>query len=170
MSENENNSKKKKKSSGGGVFILIVIILAAVLLFIWKFGIGGGTGGGISQGDGDSTGSAASELSEETLASEETAEESLSGSENSEDGTINITVRDSAILVNGGEVEGSEGLREYILSVNTADTEYVLIDERAVKSAYDEAQAVLDELGCKYSQAVADIAEDAAAESTDGEN
>lgn len=167
MSDSEN--KKKKKKSGGGVFILIVIILAAVLLFIWKFGIGG-TGGGISAGDGDSTGSTASELSEETLASEETAEESLSGSENSEDGTINITVRDSAILVNGGEVEGSEGLKEYILSVNTADTEYVLIDERAVKSAYDEAQAVLDELGCKYSQAVADIVEDAAAESTDGEN
>lgn len=168
MSDSEN--KKKKKSSGGGVFILIVIILAAVLLFIWKFGIGGGTGGGISAGDGDSTGSTASELSEDTPAPEETSEESQSGSENAEDGTINITVKDSAILVNGSEVEGSEGLREYILSVNTADTEYVLIDDRAVKSAYDEAQAVLDELGCKYSQAVADRAEDTAAESTDGEN
>lgn len=168
MSDSEN--KKKKKSSGGGVFILIVIILAAVLLFIWKFGIGGGTGGGISPGDGDSTGSTASELSEDTSAPEETSEESLSGSENAEDGTINITVKDSAIFVNGSEVEGREGLREYILSVNTADTEYVLIDDRAVKSAYDEAQAVLDELGCKYSQAVADRAEETAAESTDGEN
>lgn len=163
MSDKE---KKKKKSSGGAVFIIIIIILAVILLLIWKLGIGGGSGSGISTGDGSDAGITVTEITEDTAEEARTETET----EAAENGVINITVSDSAILVNGSEVEGSEGLREYILSVNTADTEYVLIDERAVKSAYDEAQAVLDELGCKYSQAVADIAEETAAESTDGEN
>lgn len=158
MSENEKKNRKKKKSGAGAVFIILVIIIAILLLLIWMFGIGGGSGGN-SVGGGSGNGDVSESVSDTVTEPEsETAGED-EGTESAAEIPVNIVVSDSVITVDGSEVDGGEGLREYILSVNTPETVYVLTDDHALKSAYDDAKAVLDELECSYSQAVSDSAE-----------
>ncbi len=146
------NKKKKKKSSGGALFIILIIILAAILLFIWKFGPGGfGAGSG-----GDSIGNNSDSYSDTAISESDTSASESDVSDPADNDLVKIIVSDGNISANGENMSDSGALKEFLLSVNDENTKYVLTDDRALKSAYDEAKAVLDELGYEYSERTED--------------
>lgn len=153
MSKNEN--KKKKSSVGGVIFILIILLVAVLLLMMWKGGFGLGPGaGGDGLGTGDAIVSEAEEgEAEETAVSSETeqTEESSADTESGGNAVI-VEVTDSVITADGKECADGAALKEYLLSVNAEGTVYILRDNKALKASYDEAKAVLTELGYEYSE------------------
>ncbi|MDY2847357.1 MAG: hypothetical protein SOU50_03970 [Oscillospiraceae bacterium] len=160
MSNEKAPEKKKKKNKGNTIFILIIALLAAICLFLWKFGFGfgGGNGTGSDSGAGDTSqtetvSDTAESESTETTAETEAETNSLS---------VEIVVSDDKISANGEEMSDTAALKEYLLSnhVSSEDgsegTKYTLVDSHALKSAYDSAKAVLDELGYEYSEQTAE--------------
>ncbi|MGN1415320.1 MAG: hypothetical protein ACI4XF_00615 [Oscillospiraceae bacterium] len=151
--------KKKKKSKGNTVFILIIALLAAICLFLWKFGFGAGSGGtGSGSGTGDTLQTETVSETAENETSETTAEDTAENSGLS----VEIVITDDKISANGEEMADADALKEYLLSnhVSSEDgadgTKYTLVDSHALKSAYDSAKAVLDELGYEYSEQTAE--------------
>lgn len=161
MSNEKNTEKKppkKKKNKGNTIFILVVILLAAIFLFLWKFGFGAGSGGnGSDSGPGDAS---QTETVSDTAESEST-ETTAEITEENNSLSVEIVVSDDKITANGEEMSDSASLKDYLLSEHvssedgTEGTKYTLIDSHALKSAYDSAKAVLDELGYEYSEQTA---------------
>lgn len=151
--------KKEKKKSGSSLFIIIILIIAIILLFIWKggFGLGGGSGSGLAEDVGSGENAAVTETSaavqetepEETEASQPETADEASGS------TVVIEISEDKLIADGNVLSDSAALKEYILSVKTEESSFVLRDNRALKSAYDEAKSVLDRLGCEYTEETA---------------
>ena len=155
MSSEKNPEKKKKKNKGNTIFILIIALLAAICLFLWKLGFGagsGGTGTGSNSGDASQT-ETVSDTAESDIA-ETTAEDTAENTGLS----VEIVITDDRISANGEEMSDADALKDYLLSnhVSSGDdtegTNYTLVDSHALKSAYDSAKAVLDELGYEYSE------------------
>lgn len=152
----KNDKKKKKSSIGGVIFVLIILILAVLLLMLWKGGFGLGAGqGGDGLGTGDAVVAEGSEgPAEETAAETELTEQSEETSASSEagSGAVIIEVTDNIITADGIECTDGAALKDYLLSVNSEETVYILRDNKAVKAAYDDAKAILDELGYEYAE------------------
>lgn len=156
MSKNNAPEKKsEKKNKGNTVFIIIVALIAAICLFLWKFGFGAGNGGnGTDSGSGNSS---QTETVSETA--EDISEETTSAAEEENAGmTVEIVITDDKITANGEDMADANALKDYLLSNHIAPeegsegTKYTLVDSHALKSAYDSAKAVLDELGYEYSE------------------
>lgn len=155
MSNEKAPEKKKRKNKGNTIFILVIVLLAAICLFLWKFGFGAGigsTGSGSGSGDASQTetfSDTAETVSEETSAESDEEANSLS---------VEIVITDDKISANGEEMADADALRDYLLTNHVASedgaegSEYTLVDSHALKSAYDSAKAVLDELGYEYSE------------------
>lgn len=151
----EKKSEKKKKNKGNTVFILIIALIAAICLFLWKFGFGAGLGGnGTDSGSGN-----ASQTETVSETAEDISEETTSASEEENSGmTVEIVITDERITANGEDMTDANALKDYLLSnhISSEDgsegTKYTLVDSHALKSAYDGAKAVLDELGYEYSE------------------
>lgn len=147
----EKNRKNKKKNGGKIVLLLIIIIIAvaAILLFgKGGFGLGGGSGEGVPAGGtipvmSDSPETVPTPESEQTTASGED-EEGQQGSR------VIIEVAEDKIFADGSVCVDTAVLRDYLLGAAGEDTEFILRDNHAVKSVYDEAKGVLDELGYEY--------------------
>lgn len=151
----EKKAPEKKKNKGNTIFILVIALLAAICLFLWKFGFGAGMGGsGTGSGAGEATQTEAVSDSAESDTSETTAEDTAENTGTS----IEIIITDDIISANGEEMTDADALKDYLLSnhVSSEDgnegTKYTLVDSHALKSAYDSAKAVLDELGYEYSE------------------
>lgn len=139
-------AKEKTKKKGGAVVVLLIIIIiavAAILLFTkGGFGNGTGTGEGVPVG-GTLPEPPGTNAADTTALATETSE--TVGS------TVIVEIAGESIYISGTPCESSAALKEFLLAEADGDTSVVLRDNHAVKSVYDEAKAVLDELGLEYS-------------------
>lgn len=139
----------KKKKSGAGIVLLLLLVLAIIIILLLSLV----NGKGLGQGDGDF--SSEGGIGTETVT--DAAENSVAESEivtEADDNIVVIEISEDKILADGNECSDSNALREYLLNVKTDDTVYILKDNHAVKSVYDEAASVFDELGYEYSEEI----------------
>lgn len=145
----KSEKKKKKKRGGGGIIIVLLIIIAILLVILYYVkGSGFGTGGDSVPADGTLP-----TLPVTAAVSENAGDEQKSEEQNNN--TVIIEISEETISVNGTAVADAEALREKLLSIGSGDTTYVISDDHAVKSVYDSAKAVLDDLGWEYSDQTA---------------
>ena len=163
---NKKRSSKKKSHTGGKV--VGGVALLALLLAGGHFGLGIGRAEG-----GLLTGEALQTVKESAIETVETARETLSEGieavvETTEtvqepetapvqeivvpedDGVLTITVREDKLLYEGREVDLGQ-LEESLLQDYKADASTVeLLDDHAIKAAYDEVKALLQKLSIPY--------------------
>lgn len=145
--EKKKDKKKKKKSKAGRVILfllLIILILLAILYFGdgFGFGIGGGTGSAA----GDSVQAMATEtgeLAETTEPVEETG------------GPVVIEITESSVKLGNEEFADYAAFEEYFYQNKADGAEYILKDNQAIKSVYDNVKGLLDSFGCAYSEEIA---------------
>lgn len=136
--ETNKNGKKKKKGKLGCLTVLLLIAIAVLILLR-----NGGFGFGFGE-KGNGTGKTSETSANETAAVTEA------------DGKVIITISDGVITVEGSNYADAAALKEYLLSVNDDTVSYVLYDNHAIKSVYDEVKAVLDELKYNYTEKVSE--------------
>ena len=163
---NKKRSSKKKSHTGGKV--VGGVALLALLLAGGHFGLGIGRAEG-----GLLTGEALQTVKESAIETVETARETLAEGieavvETTEtvqepetapvqeivvpedDGVLTITVREDKLLYEGREVDLGQ-LEESLLQDYKADVSIVeLLDDHAIKAAYDEVKALLQKLSIPY--------------------
>ena len=141
--KDKKDKKKKKKSKAGKVIlflILIILILLAILYFGdgFGFGIGGGTGN--SAGDSVQAVATVSEEKGDMIIPEEASS------------PVVIEINESAVKFGNEEFADYAGFEEYFYTVKIDGAEYILRDNQAIKSVYDNVKALLDNFGCQYSE------------------
>ena len=163
---NKKRSSKKKSHTGGKV--VGGVALLALLLAGGHFGLGIGRAEG-----GLLTGEALQTVKESAIETVETVRETLAEGieavvETTEtvqepetapvqeivvpedDGVLTITVREDKLLYEGREVDLGQ-LEESLLQDYKADVSIVeLLDDHAIKAAYDEVKALLQKLSIPY--------------------
>lgn len=158
MSREKKNNKKK--NGGKILFLLIVIILAVAAILIFTkggFGFGSGSGEGVPAGgtipsmsETPAAPETESEVSEDNVTTADAGEEGQQGSR------VVIEVSEDTIFADGTQCADTAALKEHLLGAAGESVEFVLRDNHAVKSVYDEAKSVLDELGYEYSSETAE--------------
>ncbi|MDE6592361.1 MAG: hypothetical protein K2K57_04775 [Oscillospiraceae bacterium] len=147
-------SKKSKKQNGGKIVLLLIIIIiavAAILLFgKGGFGLGGGSGEGVPAGGTIPVMSDSPETVPDTATESEQTNASGEDEEGQQGSRVIIEVAEDKIFADGSVCVDTAVLRDYLLGAAGEDTEFILRDSHAVKSVYDEAKGVLDELGYEY--------------------
>ncbi len=144
--EKKKDKKKKKKSKAGKVILfllLIILILLAILYFGdgFGFGIGGGTGN--SEGDSVQAVATVSEDTGDTIIPEEVT------------GPVVIEITESAVKFGDESFADFAAFEEYFYENKTDGTEYILKDNKAIKSVYDSVKTLLDSFGCRYTEEIA---------------
>ncbi len=144
--EVKKDKKKKKKSKAGKVILfllLIILILLAILYFGDGFGFG--SGGGTSDSEGESMQAVATlpEDGDETLIPEK-----------AESPTV-IEITESAVKFGNEEFADYAAFEEYFYQNKADDAEYILKDNQAIKSVYDNVKALLGSFNCPYTEAIA---------------
>ena len=125
-----------------------VLVLAALLGGRYGLGLGGGKGGeGLLPESGSAVqGEAAEATAAPEAAPAEATEQEASGQE-ADDGVLTVTVREDKLFYEDEETDlaalEEALLRDYVPGV----TDVKLIDDHAIKSAYDEVTALLERLG-----------------------
>lgn len=138
--------EKKKKSKAGKVILfllLIILILAAIIYFGRGFGFGSG---GSGSEDGESVEAMVSQTLE-TTEPEEAVEEV--------GGLVVIEINESAVKYGDEEFADYASFEEYFYTVKIDGAEYILRDNQAIKSVYDDVKKLLDNFGCTYSEEIA---------------
>lgn len=144
------DTKKKKRKGNGFLIFLLILVIAAIILILagigGRFGFGSGTGSGnLSSGN---------EITSSETENSVTGEVSEEISSQADDTVVKIKISDSSISVNEQSFADVQALKEYLLGINSDDTEYIVCDAHAVKSVYDDVKNLLDELDYKYSEEV----------------
>lgn len=148
MSKKNANQKKKKNHTGCLIFLIFFIIASVTLFMFWKFGDGFGFSLDFwNKNNNNDNSSGTSQVSE---ISDINSESGL------EDNKILIIISGSSIKANNQDFNDTESLKQYLLSINDENTEYILRDNHAVKSVYSDAKNILDELSYKYNEEIAD--------------
>ena len=147
MSKKNVNQKKKKNHTGCLIFFIFLIIASVTLFMFWKFGDGFGFGLDFRNKNNNDNSSETSQVSE---ISDMNSESSF------EDNKIIIEISGSSIKANNQDFTDTESLKQYILSINDENTDYILRDNHAVKSVYSDAKNILDELSYRYSEEITD--------------
>ncbi len=146
MEEKKDKKKKKKKSKAGKVILfllLIILILLAILYFGNGFGFGSGGGTGNSEGESMQVVATLPEDGDETLIPEK-----------AESPTV-IEITESAVKFGNEEFADYAAFEEYFYQNKADGTEYILKDNQAIKSVYDNVKALLDSFSCAYSEEIA---------------
>jgi len=146
--KDKKDKKKKKKSKAGKIILfllLIILILLAILYFGNGFGFGFGSGGGTSDSQGDSMQVIATlpEDGDETLIPEKA------------ESPVVIEITESAVKFGNEEFADYAAFEEYFYQNKSDGTEYILKDNQAIKSVYDNVKALLDSFSCAYSEEIA---------------
>ena len=140
----------QEKSERKGHPVRNTAVAAAVLALLLgggRYGLGLGRGGGEGVLPGEGEGVLPETAQTETLESPEAAEEPEPADETpADDGVLEITVRESTLLYEGVETDLA-GLSEALLRDYHEGVTVKLTDDHAIKSAYDEAAALLSSLG-----------------------
>lgn len=128
--------------------------MAAILIF-GKGGLGlGGSGEGVPAGGTMPVMSDTPETLPDTLPNTAPESEQTTASGEDEEGQqgsrVIIEVAEDKIFADGSVCVDTAVLRDYLLGAAGEDTEFILRDNHAVKSVYDEAKGVLEELGYEY--------------------
>ena len=143
--EKKKDKKKKKKSKAGKIILfllLIILILLAILYFGDGFGFGSGGGAGGSQGDSMQVIATLPEDGDETLIPEKA------------ESPVVIEITESAVKFGNEEFADYAEFEEYFYENKVDGTEYILKDNKAIKSVYDSVKALLDSFGCAYSEEI----------------
>lgn len=144
--ELKKEKKKKKKSKAGKVILfllLIILILLALLYFGDGFGLGIGGGTGNAAGDSVQAMATVSEDNGDTIIPEEAS------------GPVVIEITESAVKYGDEEFADYAAFESYFYGVKVDGGEYILRDNKAIKSVYDSVKSLLDNFGCIYSEEIA---------------
>lgn len=143
----EKPRKRKRRRHVGLLIVLLLLLIIAILILMLVYGgFGGGSGSG-SGGSGEAgaeTSAVISDIRETPTLDTDTAGELGAA--------ILIEINGEKIIADGEELENAAALKEKLLSINKEGSTYIIRDSHAVKSVYDEAKAVLDELAYSYSE------------------
>ena len=150
-----NRNPKRNRHTGGKVTAGAVVL--ALLLAGGHFGLGiGREGGGLLTGQAletatetvAQTAEKVQEKAEETVETiQEKVEEAVAPQD---DGVLTVTVREDKLLYEGNEVTLAQ-LEESLLKDYKAGTTAVeLVDDHAIKAAYDEVNALLQKLNIPF--------------------
>lgn len=139
----EKKEKKKKKKGGKAIIVLLLILLLAlVILYLCGF-LGNGFGFGAGVGTGDSVAVNA------TVTAEQTAETT-----DAESSAITVEISEDKIIFDGTEYASYEEFEKFFYENDFNGREFVLKDNKAVKSVYDSVKKLLDSFGGNYSEEI----------------
>lgn len=150
-----NRSSKRNRHTGGKVTAGAVVL--ALLLAGGHFGLGiGREGGGLLTGQALETATetvtqTAEKVQETAVETAEKVQEAVTEAvAPKDDGVLTITVKEDKLLYEGEEVTLAQLeeslLRDYKAGTNTVE----LVDDHAIKAAYDEVNALLQKLNIPF--------------------
>ena len=150
----ENNTRSTKRNRHTGGKVAGGAVLLALLLAGGHFGLGiGREGGGLLTGEALQ---AVTETAQETVA--ETAEkvqekvEEVVTPQEQDDGVLTITVKEDKLLYEGKDVSLSQLEQNLLKEYKIDSTTVELVDDHAIKAAYDEVTALLQKLNIPFSE------------------
>lgn len=150
----ENNTRSPKRNRHTGGKVAGGAVLLALLLAGGHFGLGiGREGGGLLTGEALQ---AVTETAQETVA--ETAEkvqekvEEVVTPQEQDDGVLTITVKEDKLLYEGKDVSLSQLEQNLLKEYKIDSTTVELVDDHAIKAAYDEVTALLQKLNIPFSE------------------
>lgn len=148
----ENNTRSPKRNRHTGGKVAGGAVLLALLLAGGHFGLGiGREGGGLLTGEALQ---AVTETAQETVA--ETAEkvqekvEEVVTPQEQDDGVLTITVKEDKLLYEGKDVSFSQLEQNLLKEYKIDSTTVELVDDHAIKAAYDEVTALLQKLNIPF--------------------
>ena len=148
----ENNTRSPKRNRHTGGKVAGGAVLLALLLAGGHFGLGiGREGGGLLTGEALQ---AVTETAQETVA--ETAEkgqekgEEVVTPQEQDDGVLTITVKEDKLLYEGKDVSLSQLEQNLLKEYKIDSTTVELVDDHAIKAAYDEVTALLQKLNIPF--------------------
>lgn len=148
----ENNTRSPKRNRHTGGKVAGGAVLLALLLAGGHFGLGiGREGGGLLTGEALQ---AVTETAQETVA--ETAEkvqekaEEVVTSQEQDDRVLTITVKEDKLLYEGKDVSLSQLEQNLLKEYKIDSTTVELVDDHAIKAAYDEVTALLQKLNIPF--------------------
>ena len=150
----ENNTRSTKRNRHTGGKVAGGAVLLALLLAGGHFGLGiGREGGGLLTGEALQ---AVTETAQETVAEtaekvQEKAEEVVTPQEQ-DDGVLTITVKEDKLLYEGKDVSLSQLEQNLLKEYKIDSTTVELVDDHAIKAAYDEVTALLQKLNIPFSE------------------
>lgn len=160
MSKTESNKKTSSKPKPKFVVSLMGIIaalVAVIALLLRSTGLGMGTS--FNDNSGQTTEVIAEEQtqpavteSSEIIVTDNTTDENTSNSTSSN--LRMIVVANNIILIDEFEAKNSEEFKEYLLNTHTDGMEYIINDNKAIKSTYDEVKQILESYNYTYSETV----------------
>ena len=148
----ENNTRSPKRNRHTGGKVAGGAVLLALLLAGGHFGLGiGREGGGLLTGEAFQT---VTETAQETVAEtaekvQEKAEEVVTPQEQ-DDGVLTITVKEDKLLYEGKDVSLSQLEQNLLKEYKIDSTTVELVDDHAIKAAYDEVTALLQKLNIPF--------------------
>ena len=148
----ENNTRSPKRNRHTGGKVAGGAVLLALLLAGGHFGLGiGREGGGLLTGEALQ---AVTETAQETVAEtaekvQEKAEEVVTLQEQ-DDGVLTITVKEDKLLYEGKDVSLSQLEQNLLKEYKIDSTTVELVDDHAIKAAYDEVTALLQKLNIPF--------------------
>ena len=150
-----NRSSKRNRHTGGKVTAGAVVL--ALLLAGGHFGLGiGREGGGLLTGQALETATetvtqTAEKVQETGVETAEKVQEAVTEAvAPKDDGVLTVTVKEDKLLYEGEEVTLAQ-LEESLLKDYKAGTNTVeLVDDHAIKAAYDEVNALLQKLNIPF--------------------
>ena len=148
----ENNTRSPKRNRHTGGKVAGGAVLLALLLAGGHFGLGiGREGGGLLTGEALQ---AVTETAQETVAEtaekvQEKAEEVVTPQEQ-DDGVLTITVKEDKLLYEGKDVSLSQLEQNLLKEYKIDSTTVALVDDHAIKAAYDEVTALLQKLNIPF--------------------
>ncbi len=148
----ENNTRSPKRNRHTGGKVAGGAVLLALLLAGGHFGLGiGREGGGLLTGEALQ---AVTETAQETVV--ETAEkvqekvEEVVTPQEQDDGVLTITVKEDKLLYEGKDVSLSQLEQNLLKEYKIDSTTVELVDDHAIKAAYDEVTALLQKLNIPF--------------------
>ena len=148
----ENNTRSPKRNRHTGGKVAGGAVLLALLLAGGHFGLGiGREGGGLLTGEAFQT---VTETAQETVVEtaekvQEKAEEVVTPQEQN-DGVLTITVKEDKLLYEGKDVSLSQLEQNLLKEYKIDSTTVELVDDHAIKAAYDEVTALLQKLNIPF--------------------
>ena len=142
------NEKNSKSHTGRNVTIAAVLIAALLGGGRYGLGLGGGKGGdGLLPESGGASQGETAQVTAAPDAQAPQAEASEAPGQEADDGVLTVTVREDKLFYEDEPVDLA-ALEEALLRDYVPGTTAVkLIDDHAIKSAYDEVAALLARLG-----------------------
>lgn len=142
----EHKEKRRRGRRLRGAGLALAAVLAVLLFGLAGFGIGHGVAGFAAK---DASATAA----ESAAAGTPSASQTDAGGTGTGDVRFTVRVKGTGIYYMDEQVS-ADALREKLLAAYDADSDarFALVDDGAIKAAYDDARGVFDGLGIPYDE------------------